>query len=442
MLPFADNTLALAYGSGTQSAPLPEHWSITTLRTAVPTGRRSEFSVVSEALSAPIGAPPLHSTVSPTDKLLVLVSDKTRRCRTAEFLPLLLEQIERAGVPDTKVRILFATGTHPPQSDAERREILGDGIFERYEVYEHDARDTENCVCVGTTRFGTEIAVNRLVLWADRVLATGTIVHHYFAGFGGGAKLFVPGIASYETAVTNHRRTLTDDGSFHPQCRDGQIEGNPVIEDIMDAMRFMPPTWYFAALLDEHGKIDDAVCGDLLLAHAEGCRRVGSRYHLPVPSPMDLCIVSTGGYPKDINFIQSHKSLHHAAYVTREGGSIILLAECAEGIGNEQFMEWFAHPDEAAFRNALLTNYAMNAHTALAMREKSERFDIHFVSTLPDATVRQLGMKPAASLEAALASCAPRVSASAEVLVLENGSLVVPRLKTETAPPQKGSSRE
>lgn len=424
----ADNTVALAYGSGIQRVSLPEHWNVTTLRTAVPPGRRSGFTVVADALSAPVNAPPLRAAAAPTDNVLILVSDKTRHCQTAVFLPLLIKELEKTGIPDTNIRILFATGTHPRQTEDEKRAILGDAIYERYDVFEHDARDSDSCCYVGTTRFGTHITVNKQLQWADRVLATGTIVHHYFAGFGGGAKLFVPGIASYETAVANHRRTITANGRFHPQCRDGQIEGNPVIEDIVDALRFMPPTWYFAALLDENGDIEDAICGDLQSAHAEGCRRVQQRYSLSVQSPMDLTIVSTGGYPKDINFIQSHKSLHHAAYVTRPGGSIIFLAECREGIGNPHFMEWFEYPDDEAFREALLSGYAMNAHTALAMKEKAAEYDIYCISDLPETTVRQLGMIPVASADEALRQCAQKFSSAADVLVIENGSLVVPHL--------------
>jgi nickel-dependent lactate racemase len=429
MYSHADSTVTLPFGSGTQRASIPASWNVTELRTAVDTRRRSEFQVIDETLLQPISSLPIASFFTSSDNILILVSDKTRRCRTHVFLPVLLLALERAGVSDQQIRILFATGTHPPQTAAEQRMLLGDAVYERYAIFEHDARDAESCVHVGNTKYGTSISVNRHVAWADRVLATGTIVHHYFAGFGGGAKLFVPGIASYETAVENHQRTITADGQFHPGCADGKIEGNPVILDIMDAVRFMPPTWYFAALLDDQGQIVDGVCGDLLTAHAEGCLRVANRYQLPVREAVDLTIVSTGGFPKDINFIQSHKSLHHAHYVTREKGVIICLAECREGLGNEEVMRWFDIEDESEFREALLNAYAMNAHTVLAMKEKAQRFRIIFVSRLPDELVRRLGMTPAESLEDAVALAARNVPESARVLLLENGSLIVPKLE-------------
>ncbi|MBR9975522.1 MAG: nickel-dependent lactate racemase, partial [Bacteroidetes bacterium] len=374
----ADTVLELAYASGLQRAPLPADWIHHRLRTADSPAGRSEDEVIESILSGPFG-PSLHDFLDSAHPLLVLVSDKTRRCRTSLFLPRLLRIVHDAGIPPDRIRLLFATGTHPPQTDAEKRDILGGDILDRYEVFEHRARDEEACVELGTTRFGTPVRVNRLLAEATQVIATGTIVHHYFAGFGGGAKLFVPGVAAYSTAIANHRRTITEDGRFQPGCTDGVVDGNPVIEDIMDARRFMPRHWYFAALLDGAGRIADGVCGDLDAAHAEGCRRVDARFRVPVDRLADLTIVSAGGYPKDINVIQAHKALHHASYATKDGGTIICLAECRDGIGNAEFLRWCVQSD-TEFRDTLQKHYAMNAHTALAMREKARRFRIVLVS--------------------------------------------------------------
>ncbi|MBN1448137.1 MAG: nickel-dependent lactate racemase [Bacteroidetes bacterium] len=420
-------SLTLAYGSGTQQADIPASWNVTPLRAVpFPSGRPEEYRV-EQALRNPIDAPLLEQWGKSTDHILILVSDKTRRCRTDVFLPLLLSRLEQRGIPDEHIRLLFANGTHPAQTEEEMRSILGDAVFDRYAVFQHDARDEAACVHVGTTQAGTDIRINRLVLEADRVIATGTVVHHYFAGFGGGVKLFMPGIASYATAVQNHRRTITEDGRFHPLCGDGRLEGNPVITDIMDARRFMSPTWYFAAILDEAGRIADCVCGDPVRAHEAACAIVDFHYRVPVPAPADLTIVSTGGYPKDINFIQAHKSLHHAAYTTRRDGAIVFLAECREGIGNEDFLRWFEYANDDEFRAALLEQYGMNAHTALATKEKAARHRIIMVSDLSEQTVRKLGMRPAADLRSALAIAGEHLPERPAVVLLENGSLVVPR---------------
>ncbi|MBE0644462.1 MAG: nickel-dependent lactate racemase [Bacteroidetes bacterium] len=428
----ADTILELRYGSGVQRTALPSDWHHHRLRTAPSPAGRSEDEVIEAILAAPFG-PSLTAFLNPDLPLLILVSDKTRRCQTGVFLPHLLAIVHAAGIPRERVSILFASGTHPAQSEAEKRAIIGDDIYDHYLVREHDARDEEACIAVGSTRFGTPVLINRMVADAAQVLATGTIVHHYFAGFGGGAKLFVPGVAAHSTAVANHRRTITAEGRFHPGCTDGAVEGNPVIEDIMDARRLMPPHWYFAALLDDHGRIADGVCGDMDAAHREGCRRVDARFRCTVENAADVTIVSAGGYPKDINFIQAHKALHHASYATREGGGIICLAECRDGIGNDRFMEWFAHKDESSFREALLHHYAMNAHTALAMREKARRHRIIFVSNLPAADVLAMGMEVAPSLEAAVDMLRNTTGQGSDVAVLENGSLTVPMLRENRA---------
>ncbi len=192
----------------------------------------------------------------------------------------------------------------------------------------------------------------------------------------------------------------------------------------------MPRHWYFAALLDDSGHIADGVCGDMGSAHLEGCRRVDARFRRPINALSDLSIVSAGGYPKDINFIQSHKALHHASYATRDGGGIICLAECRDGIGNDRFMEWFAYADDAAFREALLSRYAMNAHTALAMQEKARRMRIILVTDIPHDVVEAMGMETAPSLDAAVSMMRGTFPHIASVAIIENGSLTVPFLET------------
>lgn len=422
----ADTVLELAYGSGVQRAALPPDWRHYRLRAADPPAGRPEDEVIDTVLASPFG-PTLDEFLQPHLPLLVLVSDKTRRCRMDVVLPRLLAIVQRSGIPDSNIRILFASGTHVGQTDAERRALLGADIYDRHAVFDHDAREEDACVEVGITRFGTPVRVNRLLAEAGQVLATGTIVHHYFAGFGGGAKLFVPGVAAYSTAVMNHRRTVTEDGRFHPRCQDGVVEGNPVLEDILDARRFMPPHWYFAALLDGRGRIADGVCGEMGEAHREGCRRVDARFRVAIDRRADLTIVSAGGHPKDINFIQAHKALHHAAAATQDGGGIICLAECPEGIGNPRLLDWF-RLDDHTFRRALRERYEMNAHTALAMREKARRFRIILVSSLADADVRCMGMEPARTLAEALDMARTRFPRGSDVAVVENGALTVPYL--------------
>jgi lactate racemase len=418
-------SLSLRYGAGVQEATLPSDWNSLMPGPASPRVKQAGHDIISSALGQPLAAPRLRDAVH-GDSIVILVPDKTRNAATAMVLPLLIDELEHAGVRDEHITIVFATGTHPPQSVEEQRELLGPAILKRYTVVQHNARNNEECIHVGDTCYGTPVALNRIVANADFVVLAGTIVHHYFAGFGGGAKMFLPGVAAYNTAVINHKRTLTPDGRFHQGCRDGNTTGNPVLDDIHDALRFCPPHWYVATVIDAEGDIAAAVCGDLRAAHEKGCSIVHEMFSIPLQKDVDICIASAGGYPRDINFIQAHKSIHHAHYALREGGTLICLAECREGVGNETFHEYFQHRDEAAFRDAVLNQYSMNAHTALAVREKSLRFRIIMVTGLAATLMDQMGIEKASSLQEAISLAGRGQPASPDVLILPNASLSVP----------------
>ena len=418
----------LRSGSGTVAADTPAGWTIHRLRIAPASAERSEAGLVRATLDAPIDAPRLEARVSAGDTVALLVPDKTRLCNTSVFLPLLLERLHTAGLGDDDISIVFACGTHRGQTEAEKRAILGDDVYHRYRVLEHDARDEAATVWLGTTRFGTEVRINRVVARASLVVATGTVVHHYFAGYGGGAKMLLPGVAAYSSAVQNHRRCLTREGTFHPACREGNVEGNPVAEDILDASRFFPPMYAFTVLLDADGNIAHALCGEARETQRRARALVDGMYRVPTSILADCSIVSAGGYPKDVNFIQAHKALHRAQYVTKPSGPIICVAQCRDGIGNEQFLEWFSHAGGDALRDALATRYTMNAHTAVALRDKTLRHPILFVSALPADTVQCMGMFPCATLQEAVDAAAARIPRAADVHLIEHGSLAVPYL--------------
>jgi lactate racemase len=424
--------MEIPYGSSTQSAEFPANWNIVPLTMSKPAiASRSERDIVLSALQQPVDSPGLTEMLKRGNKLAVIVSDKTRKCRTDVFLPCLLDIVEEAGIPREAVTIVFANGTHAPQSIEEIIEVLGKEITDTYHVIENHAKENEH-VLVGTTRFGTPIEIHKAVASADVVIAAGTIVHHYFAGYGGGAKLFMPGVASYNSAVTNHKRTLDHNGDFHAMCRDGVVEGNPVADDIWDAVRFYPPCFYFASILDESGSIIHAVCGDMNKAHKQGSALVDSMYAARIEQKADAVIVSPGGYPKDINLIQSHKALHHASYAVKDGGIIICLAECRDGIGNPSFMQWFDHDDDREMKQAVLSNYAMNAHTAIALRQKCRNLQIIFVSELPDEDVLRIGMTPAIDFESAITIAKALLPEKAQAYFIDNGFLLVPLLQPQS----------
>jgi nickel-dependent lactate racemase len=423
-------SIPLKYGSAEVLLSLPEAIEPELIRPVPFKRTKTEDAIVEHALKAPIGSSRLEDFVQSTDTLAVIVSDKTRNCRTDFFLPVLLARIEAIGVKDSNIAIVFANGTHALQSEEEKQSIVGSATYKRYKIFENDCYDEQNMAYLGRTRRGTDIWINRLVAESDKIIATGGISHHYFAGFGGGAKLIMPGVASHLTVLQNHKLTLTDSGEFHPGCLDGSLDGNPVYEDIVDAASTFPPVMLFSTILDENGYIIDAVCGDLIKAHRDGARKVESLYRVLVPGKADLVVVSCGGYPKDINFIQAHKSIHRASYVVKEGGVIICLAECLDGIGSKTFLDWFEFETEDDLKKRLLSNYTMNGHTALALRNKLRKARVILVSRLDRGTVEKMGTIHADSAKLALDKAAEFLPVKFRCYVLPNGSLYVPRAVT------------
>ncbi len=420
--------LDLSYGSDRLSLALPADWNPDILTLPATPRPIDGASCVASVLDAPLGLQPLEHWAQAGDRVLVLVSDNTRVCASDTAVPLVLARLAAAGVRKEDVAILFANGTHARMRDDEVRALLTPEVVDAYVVEQHDARDAAAMVGVGTTRYGTHVLLNRRVTWCTRAVTIGTVVHHYFAGFGGGPKLFVPGIAAYETAVANHRRTLREDGTFDERCADGRVEDNPVALDIRDAARFMPPTFALTVLTDAHGGVTDALAGEMFAVHDAACRRVDARAVVEVDAAYDVVIVSAGGWPKDINLIQSHKSLHHAAAIAREGATIICVAECREGVGNERIRALF-DLEEGALKQHVLAHYEMNAHTVVALRGKASRFDVQMLSALDRRDVERLGYRVAGSLGEAVAAARARHGAAARVAVVPNGSLVVPRVR-------------
>ncbi len=241
----------------------------------------------------------------------------------------------------------------------------------------------------------------------------------------------MPGVAAHSTILQNHKLTLTASGDLHPNCYDGSLDGNPVYEDIVEATKLLPPSLLFSTILDENGNIADAVCGDLVKAHRVGARKVHEMYQVPIRQKADLVVVSCGGYPKDINFIQAHKSIQHGFYAVKEGGVIICLAECRDGIGSETFLEWFRFEHEDEVKSNLLLHYTMNGHTALSLMKKLNKVRIILVSSLDKIVVERMGMIPVDSVHAAVEKARASLPDEFGCYLLQNGCLCVPRLSTE-----------
>ena len=362
-------------------------------------------------------------------KTVIVVPDKTRNCGATVFLPILVGRLNHLGVSDEEIKIILANGSHVPNDANEVRKIVGDGIARRIKILQHDCHDADALTFVGKTKFGTPVILNRIVLETPQVIIGGTAVHHYFAGYGGGPKMINPGCAGYETITANHALTIdARAGRIHPNCRASQVQGNPVQEDIRDSMRFVAVDLLLETVLNERREIVDVFVGELFETHDRACKRVDEIYRVPISVKADLVVASCGGFPKDINMIQAHKTIHNAFQAVKKNGVLLVLAECAHGIGSATFMAWFEYADVGEQIQALTENYKLNGTTALSLRRKCERAKIVFVSKLPDGIVRKTGMLPARDLQEGWQTARSHLPENFTCYLMPNGSLTLPVL--------------
>ena len=388
--------------------------------------KRPEVEVFQEALEHPVSGLPLVERLRTGMKVAIIIPDRTRVCGSERFLPWLLETILKAGLTAHDVTIMFALGTHESQPHDEQQRLVSDSVWGKWRVVEPNCRDEKSLVKVGVTPAGTEVFLNHHVVNADLVILGGAVTHHYFAGMGGGPKLILPGVAGEATIFTNHRRAISPDGTFHPDCQDGKTKGNPLAEDILAAAKLAQPIFHVGLILDDDGRIGKAFGGDLELSHQMTCDEVKKLHEIPVGDKRPVIVVSPGGHPRDINFIQSHKALQHASYALTNPGVMILVAKCPEGMGSDTFLSWMKYPTIKDLTNELTKRYTLHGHTALSHRIKLERIREICVSDMAPELVTELGMIPANSLSQAWSLAQEFLPSKWNGYIIPNGFIDIP----------------
>ena len=385
----------------------------------------SEEKLLQQRIARPIGSLPLRQMLKPGDSVAVAISDVTRYSATEKLLTPLLEETDAAGVPRKRVTLFVARGTHRALSPEELRAVIGPEISSGVRVEQSDP-DGET-VHVGTTSSGTPVLLYRPLMEHDRIVLTGTISFHYFAGFGGGRKTLVPGCAGRKTAESTHFRIFRSDGpGKHPLARPGILSGNPVHQDIIEAVSMAPPAFLVNTLLTPDRRLFDTVAGHWQKAHEEGCARYAKIYRVRIPRKYPLVIASAGGFPKDINFIQSHKAMDHAFLAIEPGGVMILLAECPDGFGSPQFFPWFRFESPEEMEKELRAGYQIYGQTAHAAFVKARSCRVILVSSLRPEDVERMGMIPAPTLEAAVEEARRHFGELPSALVIPDAGHILP----------------
>ena len=342
---------------------------------------------------------PVIDAVRPGETVRVVVSDQTRKTGAAWILPLLIAGWTARGVAREAISFIVAGGSHRVPEPAEIQTILGDAVYAEFatRTQTHNAF-TSPCTTLGVTRRGTPVAVNRDALAADALITIGGVTYHYFAGFTGGRKSIVPGLAASRTIAANHSLTIDPVAkSFRHGVALGQLAGNAVAEDLTEAAALVAVRASVQTVLDGQNRLIGLFAGPMAEAHAQACACARAAFSFPRNDSYDLVIAAAGTAR---NWVQSHKALVNAYAATAPGGQIILEAPCPEGLGSASFSRWVEKGSAEAIIAGIAESADINAQTALSTLVRGQGTIL--VSTLPEATVRQLGMLAARNLPQAL----------------------------------------
>lgn len=348
------------------------------------------------SLRKPIGTKPLKEIVKKGERVAIVVSDRTRSTKADIFLPILIDELNSAGISDEDISIVFSIGAHLKHTREQQEKIVGKEVARRIRLFDHDCREEAGLVDFGKTSRGTPVKFNRWVAEADRKILTAGITYHYFAGFGGGRKAALPGIAGFDTIQANHQMSMRSD-----VCATAVLEGNPLSEDMEEAARLLKPDFILNTVLNEQRELCGVFSGDLVAAHRAGCQFINSCAMVKIAEKADLVVAAAGGGGMDLNFVQSHKAMENARYALKDGGVMILLAESAEGFPSDTYLEYIEMGSTERIHAALEKNFTVAGHTVYAAFQKAERFKIIWVSKLPKAIVEKMGIVPADSFDEA-----------------------------------------
>src|SRR5687768_11464083 len=380
---------------------------------------------VGAALDSPIGSPPLDEIVDTSDSVLIVVPDATRAAASAQIVNLLVRRLVQVGVSPARMAVIFATGIHRAVTEQEKVELLTPFIVQRLKILEHDAYDPSKLTTFGKTESGVEIQLSSALREYSRVIVLGGVNFHYFAGFTGGRKSICPGLASAETIKRTHMLALDfETGGRKAGVGTGLLDGNAVHEECERIAQLAGPAFAVNTIVNQQKRAVSLFCSDWRLAHRAAWEHYLVHNFVGIPEKRDVVVASCGGFPYDINLIQAHKALDMASYACKDGGTIVLLAECGDGLGRADFMKWFDSADSRALADRLRAEYEVNGQTAWALLTKAERYRIYLISQLPDEQVKRMGMTPARSVAEALEGA--RAGAG---YIMPRGAAVLPRIE-------------
>jgi nickel-dependent lactate racemase len=387
----------------------------------------SESVIVKSAIQSPVNGIDPFQGLQPGSRVVITVNDKTRPVPNSILLPPLLSELEQRGIRKANIIIIIASGTHAPMEPEEFHLVLDQETISNYQVLAHDCDDMSNLVQLGVTEAGTTISINRVFNSADLRIVVGDIELHHFAGYSGGVKSAAIGLGGRETINKNHSLLI------EPLSSVGNYENNPLRQDIESIGKKIKVDLSLNAILDEQKKIIAAFFGRPVDVMREGIRVVQENCQIPINEKFDLVIASAGGYPKDINLYQSQKAMTHASLFCKKGGSILLVAECREGVGSSGYLNFMQGVTniQQVFRNFRSQGFSVGPHKAFQIARLLDNHRIFLHSSLPDDLVTSLLLEPVHVNHLDILKIIPEIPLNPKIAILPFATACIPKIEME-----------
>jgi nickel-dependent lactate racemase len=412
----------ILYGRNGITIEVPDHATI-----VEPSELRAvdnEEQAVMEALRHPIGSAPLKDLVKSTDKVVIVISDITRPTPNHKLVPWLLNDMSH--VPLENITIINGTGTHRDQTRDEFVQMLGEWVVDHVNIINHHCQSPEELVKVGHSSYGCDVYLNKTYVEADFRIATGFIEPHFFAGFSGGCKGIMPGIAGLETILTFHNAKMIG----NPLSTWGNMIENPLQIMAREVNLMCKPDFLLNVTLNAQKEITEVFAGELFAAHAQGCEYTREHAMIQCEQRFDVVITSNSGYPLDQNLYQAVKGMSAAQKIVKQGGSILCVVECSDGVPSHgNFAAILQMAETPAQLLAMIEDPSFQMYDQWQVQKQAviqSWADVYVHSTLSDETIRQCMLNPAPDIPAILAKLHERYGPDMSIAVLPQGPLTIP----------------
>ncbi|MGE5417735.1 MAG: nickel-dependent lactate racemase [Acidobacteriota bacterium] len=401
------------YGKDKMDFAVPDNNVLSVLKRQIPNTNIEASEMIKQALAKPIGTSSLADIIKSKQpkSVVIVVNDITRPTPYKQMLPPILHELEQAGVPAQAVTMLVATGIHRSHTDAENANMYGSEVCQKYRVINHDC--DQDVISMGILSNGAEMFVNRMAADADLLITTGLIGLHYIAGYSGGRKSILPGIAGRPSIEFSHAMMADERACL------GNVKNNPVDIMLKEAALKVGVDFIMNVVTDDDKNIIGVVAGDVIEAWEAGVEMCRQASVCQIYEQSDIVIAGCGGYPKDINVYQSQKALDAAAPAVKDGGVIILVAHCEEGLGEDVFERWVEEASSIQdIKDRFDRKFELGGHKAYAIGRLCERVEVVLVSGMDPELVRKTFMNPFSTVEDALVYAINKMGADAKIYIM------------------------